>query len=69
MSGVEILHRKSEYVVEWAEHDVEAHRQEDRTPDPELLRGVRYRIEGAMRVEPAPEPPTDHEAMLGEPPF
>jgi len=68
MSGVKVLHRKSEYVVEWAEHDVEGHRHED-PPDPELVRVVRYRIEGTTRVEPAPEPPTDHEAMLGEPPF
>jgi dTDP-glucose pyrophosphorylase len=69
MSGTEVLHRKSEYVVEWAEHDTEAHRADQSATDPELHGIVRFRIEGVRRVEPKPQPPTDDEAMLGEPPF
>jgi hypothetical protein len=64
MSGVEVLHRQSEYVVEWAEHDAASP-----PDDPELVPIVRFRIEGARRIEPRPIEPIDPEAMLGEPPF
>jgi hypothetical protein len=69
MSGVEVLHRQSEYVVEWAEHDDESPPDDEPIADPELVAIVRFRIEGARRIEPRPFEPIDPEAMLGEPPF
>jgi hypothetical protein len=68
MSGVKVLQRTSEYVVEWAEHDADSRRDKSVT-EMELLRIVRFRIEGARRVEPTPADATDPEAMLGELPF
>jgi hypothetical protein len=69
MSGVEVLHRKSEYVVEWAEHPAESPPDDEPTHGPDLAGVVRFRIEGVRRIEPWPVEPIDPEAMLGEPPF
>jgi hypothetical protein len=69
MSSVKVLQRTSEYVVEWAEHDADSRRRDESLIEMELLRIVRFRIEGARRVEPTPADTTDPEAMVGELPF
>ena len=69
MSSIGAVGRAAEFVVEWAELEDIAPPVEESFVDAEVVRIVRFRIEGARRVEPQPADPIDPEAMLGEPLF
>ena len=70
MGGVDVLRRTTSlYVVEWAEHEESPPAPEDTAEPIEVVRYVRFRIEGARRAEPRPTDSGNPEEMLGEPLF